>query len=533
MLISHSHDGTVGHLGDVKTVKRLRTEFYWKTMVDDTKKYVDSCHLCQTRKSSPTKRYGKNHPLPTPGAPWDHVSMDFLVNLPSSALNGLKFNSLFVVEDYLSKQAHLIPTTTNVTAEGVAKLYFDWIYRLHGLPRAIVLDRDTKFTGAFWRRLQKMVGTDLMMSTTDHPQTDGQMEKTNRTVLQTLRMYVNQVGSDWTQHLATVEFAINSAVSRSTGKAPFEIIYGFLPRSFPPIAFDQDNPASMNFMEDRMLAQMSAQDAIIAAKTEQSYHVNKHRKEDPDFEKGENVVVLNESQLSHLPKGRQKLATKWVGPYKVLKVDKETSNYTIKIPNSKRHPTFHVGVVKKYIDPQLDLFPNRQRRQPRIVTSEVDLNVEVSKLIGHQKRRDGSIQFLVLWEGYPEEDATYRDAVLFGASPYGVRVVEDYLGTFGELPEELDAWVRRTEWVWRARKAEKAPDGERELKLRDAAGNAEVTALAAGSEDELDDDWANDLWDEILGVRREAIEEQEEGEEEWIMLAVDEDFDEGHLTPTR
>jgi hypothetical protein len=75
--------------------------------------------------------------------------MDFLVNLPSSALNDQKFNSFFVVEDMLSKQCHLIPTTTNVKAEGVAELYFDHIYRLHSLPRAIVSDRDTKFTGAF------------------------------------------------------------------------------------------------------------------------------------------------------------------------------------------------------------------------------------------------------------------------------------------------------------------------------------------------------------------------------------------------
>jgi RNase H-like domain found in reverse transcriptase/Integrase zinc binding domain/Chromo (CHRromatin Organisation MOdifier) domain len=447
MIISHFHDGTLGHFGAYKTAKGVRREFYWKTATEDIKKYARSCHICQTRKTSPTKQYGKNHPLPTPTKPWDQVSMDFLVNLPSSALNDQKFNSLFVVEDMLSKQCHLIPTTTNVKAEGVAKLYFDQIYRLHGLPRAIVSDRDTKFTGAFWRTLQKMVGTDLMMSTTDHPQTDGQTERTNRTILQILRAFVNQVGSDWAQHLAAVEFAINSAVSRSTGKAPFEIIYGCLPRSFPPIAFDHDNPASMDFMEDRMLAQLSAQESIIAAKTEQSYHVNKHRKEDPDITTGQDVVVSNESQLQHLPKGRQKLATKFVGPYKVLKVDKSKSNYTVEIPNSKRHPTFHVTYVKPYTNPQLDLFPNRQRRRPRIVTSEFDLNVEVDKLIGHQKRRDGSIQFLVLWEGYPAEDATFRDAELFRTSPYGIRVVEDYLATFGDLPEELDAWVAKTDWI--------------------------------------------------------------------------------------
>src|SRR5436190_20978993 len=124
---------------------------------------------------------------------------------------------------------------------------------------------------------------------------------------ETPRHFVNFIGSDWAQH-------INSAVSASTGKAPFELIYGYLPRTFPPIVYDEDNPASMNFIENRMLAQRSAQDAIIAAKTEQSHYVNLHRKDDPEINVGDLVLVSNESQLSQLPKGRQKLAIKDVGP---------------------------------------------------------------------------------------------------------------------------------------------------------------------------------------------------------------------------
>jgi hypothetical protein len=112
-----------------------------------------------------------------------------------------------------------------------------------------------------------------------------------------------------------------------------------------------------------MLSQLSAQDSIIAAKTEQSYYVNKHRKEGSEIAVGDMAAVSNESQLTHLPNGRQKLALKWVGPYKVIKVN---GSKTIDIQDSKRHPTFHVSTVKRYIDPHLELFPNRQRRQPRI-----------------------------------------------------------------------------------------------------------------------------------------------------------------------
>jgi transposase InsO family protein len=447
MLIAHGHEAASGHLGTHKTTVNLRNEYYWKSLTDDVYKYVKSCHSCQMNKTSPTKQYGKNHPLPTATKPWQIVSMDFMTSLPSSAYCDRKFNSLYVVVDTLAKQTHLIPTTNDVKAEGVAKLYFEHIYKHHGLPRGIISDRDSKFTGTFWRTLQKMVGTDLMMSTTNHPQTDGQTERMNRSILQILRHFVNTTGSDWVQHLPTVEFAINSAVSRSTGKAPFEIVYGYLPRSFPPVVFNPDNPASMDFLENRMLSQLSAQDSIIAAKTEQSHHVNKHRKRDPEIAEGDMVAVTNETQLTHLPKGRQKLATKWVGPYKVSKADKSKSNYTLEIGDSNRHPTFHVSDIKRYADPHLELFPNRQRRQPRISESEQDLNLEIERIVGHERHRSRIIQFLCKWEGYPNEDNMWRAADAFKTSPYGIDLVKKYILNFGECPVELRNWVEQTDWI--------------------------------------------------------------------------------------
>jgi Chromo (CHRromatin Organisation MOdifier) domain len=95
----------------------------------------------------------------------------------------------------------------------------------------------------------------------------------------------------------------------------------------------------------------------------------------------------------------------------------------------------------------MELFPNRQRRQPRIVQAEQDLNLEIEKIIGHERRRNGNIRFLCKWEGFSDEDATYRASEDFKTSPYGIRVVKDYIQTFGELPSELEEWMRDTEWM--------------------------------------------------------------------------------------
>jgi hypothetical protein len=127
MLIEHCHE-VLGHMAARKMNGMLRKEYYWKTMVEDVAKYVASCHSCQTRKTAATKQYGKNHPLPIPEAPWRIISLDFMVNLPTSAIGGQKFNSLVVFVDLLSKMCHLVPTKTTVNGEGVARIYFEQIY---------------------------------------------------------------------------------------------------------------------------------------------------------------------------------------------------------------------------------------------------------------------------------------------------------------------------------------------------------------------------------------------------------------------
>jgi hypothetical protein len=134
-------------------------------------------------------------PLPISQRPGSIISMD-LMNLPTSQDDsGNTYDVLYVICCTLSKMVHLVPTTKNVTAQQAARLYYENIYRLHGLPKSIISDRDTRSACDFWSTLQKLFGTDLLMSMAYHPQTDGQTERTNRTILQTLRNYVN--GSNW------------------------------------------------------------------------------------------------------------------------------------------------------------------------------------------------------------------------------------------------------------------------------------------------------------------------------------------------
>ena len=100
---------------------------------------------------------------------------------------------------------------------------------LHGMPKGIVSDRDSKFTGAFWQELHQLLGVRLHMSTANHPQTDAQterMNRVNRVLEDMLRHYVNKHHNDWDDYLATAEFAINNAENISIQNTPFMLNNG-------------------------------------------------------------------------------------------------------------------------------------------------------------------------------------------------------------------------------------------------------------------------------------------------------------------
>jgi hypothetical protein len=141
-------------------------------MKSAVKEFVAHCHICQQAKPERSLPAGLLQPLPIPSGPWDMATMDFIDGLPPSR----QYNCILVVVDKLSKYAHFIPLRHPYTAAKVAEVFVDNIYKLHGMPLTLVSDRDPVFTSHFWKALFKATGTQLNMSTANHPKTDGQTE---------------------------------------------------------------------------------------------------------------------------------------------------------------------------------------------------------------------------------------------------------------------------------------------------------------------------------------------------------------------
>ena len=140
------------------------------------------------------------------------------------------FDSIFVVVDRFSKMAHFIPCQKTSDATHVANLFFKEVVRLHGLPKSIISDRDTKFVGHFWRTLWKKLGTYFFFSSAYHPHTHGHTKVVNRSLGNLLRSLVTKHHNQWDQILPQVEFSNNDSPNRSTVKSPFQILYGMQPR---------------------------------------------------------------------------------------------------------------------------------------------------------------------------------------------------------------------------------------------------------------------------------------------------------------
>jgi hypothetical protein len=134
--------------------------------------------------------------------------------------------------DKYTKYGHFVPLAHPFTALQVAQAYMDHVYKLHGLPEAIISDRDRIFTCALWRDLFKLTDTQLLMSSSYHPQTDEQIERLNQCLEGYLRCSVSSCPKQWAKWLNLMEFWYNTSYHSALGRSPFEILYGHPPRHF-------------------------------------------------------------------------------------------------------------------------------------------------------------------------------------------------------------------------------------------------------------------------------------------------------------
>ena len=343
-LLHEFHDSAnAGHPGLERTLHLISRYYWWPGMLMDVHEHIRTCTSCQLNKSS-NQRIPPFVPLSIPVHRWDSISMDFVTSLPRCA----RFDTVLVVVDRLSKFAVFIPTTEHVTATKAAALFVANVAKRFGLPSQIVTDRDPRFTGAFWPAVLTAFGTKHATSTPYHPQTDGQTERMNRLLEETLRHYVNANQSNWVSLLPLAEFAVNNSWQNSIQSTPFFLNHGQHPRvpAAPPA---DTEPAQAKSFVARIAASVEAAKQSMARAHDRMRAL--HSGTPPAYTVGQQVL-LSTKHLSTVPGLSSKLSNKWTGPFCISRIIQKGEHVVaveLQFPPSwKSHPVVSASMVKAY-----------------------------------------------------------------------------------------------------------------------------------------------------------------------------------------
>jgi len=182
-----------GHGERWKIVELVTRNYWWPGVTRDVGKYVEGCDLYQRMKNRTEEPAGKLKLSEVLQKTWSHLTVDFIMKLPVVAGKDV----ILVVCDRLSKMTHFVVTTEGTSAEGLARLLRDNVWKLHGLPESVVSDWGPQFAAELMKELNRMlkIRTKLLMAF--HPQTDGQTERMNQELEQYLRFFIEHKQKDW------------------------------------------------------------------------------------------------------------------------------------------------------------------------------------------------------------------------------------------------------------------------------------------------------------------------------------------------
>ena len=338
------HDSpTGGHLGIAKTYSKVMDRFYWFEMRRDVENYVRNCHICESRKNPVKTQRAPLHPHSS-GAPFEKIAVDIL-EVPMSD-KGNKY--IIVIGDYFTKWVEVFPLKSH-TAVVVAEILVDRFITRFGAPFQIHSDQGPEFESKLVSEVCKLLGVDKTRTTSYHPQSDGQVERFNRTLLSMLSKYVHENQKDWDLHLQKVVMAYRTSKHQTTQYTPAYLLFGRELRLPVDVMYklpeNEEIPDKfVADMRDRFhrIYEMVRKNIGDTQKTMSDYY-NRKVQGHP-FEEGERVWYFD----PRVKKGRStKLNKPWKGPFVVKKRISDLV-YRIQMEGSRYRKVVHFNKLKKY-----------------------------------------------------------------------------------------------------------------------------------------------------------------------------------------
>ena len=423
----HNSLTETAHGGYHKCYNKIATTYYWPRMSRDIKRYVTTCDICQKAKPKRHAPMGLLQSIPIPSQPFEVVTMDFIPELSES--NG--YDNILVIVDKLTKYGIFIPCHTTIDEKETAKLFFKHVISKFGIPRQVISDRDTRWKNDFWKQICESMGMKRSLTTSYHPQADGQTEILNQTLEIALRCFTGPARDDWDTYLDGFALAYNSTPHTATGFSPAYLLRGYNPITSSTLIADSDSVVRLSMrteieggdkseilvaheIAEQMVEEFKterdrAKDAILLSQAYQKRNYNKGRLLD-EFKEGDMVLLNPHSlQLLRSEKGRgQKLLMKYDGPFEVLRKLSPVT-YQIRLPISYgMHPIINIAHLERY-----NRSPDEFGDRPIKHMSRGDFNdlpeYEIEKIVSEKIRKAPRgrkiMLYKVRWVGYgPEYD---------------------------------------------------------------------------------------------------------------------------------
>ncbi|XP_059210478.1 uncharacterized protein LOC131989303 [Centropristis striata] len=333
-----------GHMGYEKTLNRVMARFYWPGIRADVRRWCASCPECQLV-NQPAVPRAPLRSLPLIEIPFERIGMDLIGPFHRSA-RGYRF--VLVLVDYATRYPEAVPLRT-ISAKSVAQALFQVISRV-GIPKEILTDQGTQFMSRTLRELYGLLGIKSIRTSVYHPQTDGLVERLNKTLKSMIRKFVHDDSPNWDKWLDPLLFAVREVPQASTGFSPFELLFGRKPRGVLDLVKEswEEGPSpsknEVQYVLDlraklHTLGRLSRENLLRAQERQQRLYNRGSKLR--QFSPGDKVLVL-------LPSSTSKLLAKWQGPFVVTRRVGDVDYELVRSDRGGATQIYHLNLLKAW-----------------------------------------------------------------------------------------------------------------------------------------------------------------------------------------
>ena len=359
-----------GHLGVAKTFGKIQKRFFWANMKQDVSQWCKECSDCASRKSPPCTPRAPMKPVYVCN-PMEKIALDILGPLPVTEAGN---RYVVVISDYFTRWSEAFPLPNQEATTVAKKLTEDWIC-CFGAPYSIHTDQGRNFESKLFAELCELLDVWKTRTSPYHPQSDGLVERLNRTILMMLSIVLEKQ-SNWDKYLPYVMFAYRSSVHKTTGYTPFQLMFGREVKLPVDVMFGRPN-VNFSHSSEYIKELHSVLESSFKLAREVTQRKQERQKDHYDVQSSDGRYKVGDVVWLYLPvvkKGQSpKFMKPWKGPYKIVKVLSDV-NYRIKFEGSgpRKTQVVHFNRLKPYYESTVSAKEAGQSIKVPVATPDVE-----------------------------------------------------------------------------------------------------------------------------------------------------------------